>query len=118
MRLGLAGSAAVMLLLYTPGVVDAASPYDLGAIDSFLQSEMSSLGIPGMAVGIVEGDKIVHLRGFGIAGSDGRKVTAQTPFLLASTSKAFTALAAMQLVEAGKLDLDSSVRAYVPWFAT
>ena len=118
MRLGLAGSAAVMLLLYTPGVVAAASPYDLGAIDTFLQSEMSSLGIPGMAVGIVEGDTIVHLRGFGIAGSDGRKVTAQTPFLLASTSKAFTALAVMQLVEAGKLDLDSIVRGYIPWFAT
>jgi CubicO group peptidase (beta-lactamase class C family) len=118
MRFGLAGSAAVLLLISTPGVASAASPYDLGAIDSFLQSEMSSLGIPGMAVGIVDGDTIVHLRGFGIAGSDGRRVTPQTPFLLASTSKAFTALAAMQLVEAGKLDLDSSVRAYIPWFAT
>src|ERR1700716_1043533 len=118
MRLMLAGSAAALLLLFRSVGVSAASPYDLVAIDTFLQAEMSALDIPGMAVGIVEGDTIVHLRGFGIGGSDSRKVTPQTPFLLASTSKAFTALAVMQLVEAGKLDLDSSVRVHIPWFAT
>ena len=118
MRLGVASVVAALLLLSVPRAAAAAEPYDLVAIDSFLQSEMSALGIPGLAVGIVDGDTVVHLRGFGIAGSDGHKVTPQTPFLLASTSKAFTALAVMQMVEAGKLDLDTSARAYIPWFAT
>lgn len=118
MRPALAGAAAAALLLFAPGVVATAAPYDLDAIDTFLQSEMSALNIPGLAVGIVDGDTVVHLRGFGVADSDGRRVTPQTPFLLASTSKAFTALAVMQLVEAGTLDLDASVRTYIPWFAT
>jgi CubicO group peptidase (beta-lactamase class C family) len=47
---------------------------------------------------------------------EGRRATAKTPFLLGSTSKSFTALAAMQLVDAGRLDLDASARRYVPEF--
>jgi hypothetical protein len=45
-------------------------------------------------------------------------VTPQTPFILGSTSKSFTALAIMQLVEAGKIDLDAPVTKYLPWFRT
>jgi CubicO group peptidase (beta-lactamase class C family) len=63
---------------------------------------------------VVSGNDVVHARGFGDAG-DGR-ATAQTPFLLGSTSKSFTALAAMQLVDAGRLDLDAPARLYVPEF--
>ena len=48
--------------------------------------------------------------------ASGRRVTPQTPFLLGSTSKSFTALAAMQLVDAGRLDLDAPARRYVPEF--
>ncbi|MCB0123898.1 MAG: beta-lactamase family protein, partial [Caldilineaceae bacterium] len=51
-------------------------------------------------------------------GPDGRAVTPQTPFVLGSTSKSFTALAVMQLVEAGKIDLDAPVTKYLPWFRT
>jgi CubicO group peptidase (beta-lactamase class C family) len=58
----------------------------------------------------------VHLAGFGQADSSGRPVTAQTPFLTASLNKSFTALAVMQLVEAGKVDLDAPVQRYIPWF--
>lgn len=72
--------------------------------------------LPGLALGIVRGDRIVHLRGFGDAGPSGRPVTPQTPFVLASTTKSFTALAVMQLVEAGKVDLDAPVQRYLPWF--
>ena len=43
-------------------------------------------------------------------------MTAQTPLVLGSTSKSFTALAVMQLVEAGKISLDAPVRRYLPWF--
>jgi CubicO group peptidase (beta-lactamase class C family) len=46
-----------------------------------------------------------------------RPVTPQTPFLLGSTSKSFTALAVLQLVEQGRLDLDAPVRKYIPWFS-
>jgi CubicO group peptidase (beta-lactamase class C family) len=43
-------------------------------------------------------------------------VTPQTPFVRGSTAKSFTALAAMQLVDAGRLQLDAPARRYVPEF--
>lgn len=49
-------------------------------------------------------------------GASRYKVTPQSPFVLGSTSKSFTAMAMMQLVEAGKLDLDATVHQYLPWF--
>ena len=77
---------------------------------------MDAQRIPGLALGIVQGDEIVHLRGFGEADSSGRAVTPQTPFIIGSLSKSVTALAVMQLVEAGKVELDAPVQRYLPWF--
>ncbi len=42
--------------------------------------------------------------------------TPQTPFFIGSLTKSFTALAVMQLVEAGKIELDAPVQRYLPWF--
>jgi CubicO group peptidase (beta-lactamase class C family) len=74
------------------------------------------MGIPGLALGIVQGDQIVHLKGFGVAGPDGRPVTPQTPFQINSLVKPMTGVAVMQLVEAGKLELDAPVQRYLPTF--
>ncbi|HEX7774460.1 MAG TPA: serine hydrolase domain-containing protein, partial [Pyrinomonadaceae bacterium] len=61
-------------------------------------------------------DKIVYLKGYGQADPSGRPMTPQTPLILGSITKSFTALAVMQLVEAGKVELDAPVRRYIPWF--
>jgi CubicO group peptidase (beta-lactamase class C family) len=89
---------------------------DWAAIDAYVAGEMEALRVPGLALAIVHGDQIVHQRGFGAADSSGRPVTPQTPFILASSSKSFTALAIMQLVEAGRIELDAPVQQYLPWF--
>jgi CubicO group peptidase (beta-lactamase class C family) len=89
---------------------------DFAAMDAYVTEQMNNLGIPGMALGIVQGDQIVHLQGFGVADSSGRAVTPQTPFYIGSVTKSFTALSVMQLVEAGKIDLDAPVQTYLPWF--
>ena len=94
-------------------VANSAS-YD--AIDTYVEEQMQRLNIPSVSLAIVEGDKIVHLRGFGQARPDGETPTPQTPFFIASLTKSFTALAVMQLVEAGKIDLDAPVQSYLPWF--
>lgn len=86
------------------------------AIDTHVLEQMQQLGIPGVAVGIVRGDQIEYLQGYGSAGDDGRPVTPQTPFYIASLSKGITAAAVMQLVEAGRLELDAPVQRYLPWF--
>src|SRR5690349_8939643 len=93
----------------------AAEP-DFAAIDAYVQGEMKATGIPGLALGIVQGDRIVHLTGFGIADPSGRVVSPQTPFIIGSLNKPITCLAVMQLVEAGKVDLDAPVQRYIPWF--
>src|SRR6266700_2517505 len=89
---------------------------DLARIDAYISEQMQADHIPGVALGLVHNDQIVHLRGFGEASQSGRAVTPQTPFILASVSKSFTALAIMQLVEAGKVKLDAPVQRYLPWF--
>lgn len=94
-------------------VTNSAS-YD--AIDAYVERQMRRLKMPGVSLAIVEGDKIVHLRGFGRARPGGGAPSPQTPFVLGSTAKSFTALAVMQLVEAGTIELDAPVQRYLPWF--
>ncbi len=87
---------------------DAAVSYE--AIDAYVEEQMRRLNVPGVSLAIVEGDKIVHLRGFGRARPGGDVPTSQTPFFIGSVTKSFTALAVMQLVEAGKVELDAPVQ--------
>jgi CubicO group peptidase (beta-lactamase class C family) len=89
---------------------------DFAAIDRYVEDEMDAQRIPGLALAIVHKNRIAHLRGFGEADDSGRKVTAQTLFFNGSTTKSFTALAIMQLREAGKLELDAPVQRYLPWW--
>jgi CubicO group peptidase (beta-lactamase class C family) len=85
-------------------------------IDAYVEEQMQRLNIPGVSLAVIEGDQIVHLRGFGKARPGGEAPTPQTPFFIGSLTKSFTALAVMQLVEAGKVELDAPVQRYLPWF--
>lgn len=86
-------------------------------LDGYMTEHMARLKIPGASVGIVQGDRVILLKGYGTADSGrAQPVTPQTPFYLASVSKSFTALGIMQLVEAGKLELDTLIREILPWF--
>jgi CubicO group peptidase (beta-lactamase class C family) len=85
-------------------------------IAKYIERQMDRLKIPGVALAIIEGDKIVHQRGFGQARPGGAAPTPQTPFFIGSLTKSFTALAVMQLAEAGKIDLEAPVQRYLPWF--
>lgn len=78
-------------------------------IENYVQQQASASHIPGTAVGIVNGSQPVLLSGFGNS-------TADTSFFLGSLSKSFTALAIMQLVDQGKVNLGAPVRTYIPWF--
>jgi CubicO group peptidase (beta-lactamase class C family) len=91
-------------------------PADDAAIDAYLQQAVADLGIPGLAFALVRGDSAPHVLVVGSADDSGRPITSDTPFMLASVSKAFAATAVLQLVEAGRIDLDAPVRRYLPWF--
>ncbi|MEU5947624.1 serine hydrolase domain-containing protein [Micromonospora sp. NPDC047465] len=88
---------------------------DAGAVERVVEDFASRAGYPGIAVAITRGDQVLHVGGHGHDAS-GAAVTATTPMPVASVSKSFTALAVMQLVEAGKVELDAPVRRYLPDF--
>jgi CubicO group peptidase (beta-lactamase class C family) len=117
-----AGAAlALALFAFGPGrrnsAQDRTSQSDtFEEIDTHIERQKDRLNIPGVALAIVEGDKIVHLRGFGQARPGGEEPTPHTPFIIGSLTKSFTALAVMQLVEDGKVELDAPVERYLPWF--
>jgi CubicO group peptidase (beta-lactamase class C family) len=116
--LGCAGLALIRRAFARPASAKPAtnsSPYE--AIDTFIEGQMRRLKMPGVSLAIVEGDRIVYRRGFGRARPGGEAPTPQTPFFIGSLTKSFTALAVMQLVEAGKIDLDAPVQRYLPWFS-
>jgi CubicO group peptidase (beta-lactamase class C family) len=122
-RTMLGGALACLLLLlalsFTVLPVEAAPQAgapDIASIDAYISAQMQADHIPGVALGLVHNDQVMHLRGFGSADQSGRAVTPTTPFILASVSKSFTALATMQLVEAGQIELDAQVQRYLPWF--
>lgn len=120
----LTAAIAVALLLMVSGQTTAAGskggfsvtvdetalPIERAA--SALDEQLAESGIPGGAVAVVTGGR-VEARGVGEAGR-GRATTAATPFVIGSASKSFTALAVMQLVDSGDVDLDDPVRRYVP----
>jgi CubicO group peptidase (beta-lactamase class C family) len=111
-------SLAATRLLFAKS--NSAKPADSGtsynSVDTYIEGQMHRLHIPGISLAIIEGDKIVHQRGFGKARPGGETPTAQTPFFIGSLTKSVTALAVMQLVEAGKVELDAPVQRYLPWF--
>ena len=104
------GLLIVTSLLAIHVSVGSSAPHaDLEEVDNYIHAEMDELNIPGLEAVIVHKDQIVYARGFGVADASGRALTAQTPMMLGSVSKGFTALAVMQLVEAGHHDLPAGV---------
>ena len=76
-----AGLAATRYLFgKTASSKPASSSTSFDAIDAYVEGQMHRLNIPGVSLAIVEGDKIVHLRGFGQARPDGEAPSPQTPF--------------------------------------
>jgi CubicO group peptidase (beta-lactamase class C family) len=88
----------------------------IDAIVALAEAKMKEHGVPGLALGIIDGGTIT-IRGLGVTNvEDPLPVTAHTVFPIASISKTFAATAMMRLVEQGKVDLRAPVRTYLPQF--
>jgi CubicO group peptidase (beta-lactamase class C family) len=89
-----------------------------GSIDDVIDREMPASGVPGLAYAVVSEGTIASVSARGVVRKGGdTKVTPDTPFLTGSVSKSFTALAVMQLVEAGRVDLDAALESYLQRFS-
>ncbi len=88
---------------------------DFGDLEGFILDKISETKIPGLSIAILEGNKIIYARGFGFRDlSSGLPATPRTLYGIGSVTKSFTAIAIMQLVEEGKIDLDDPVEKYIP----
>lgn len=97
--------------------VQAQTDLDTAAIDAYVTRMLEVHGVPGAAIAIVQNNRLQYVKGYGIRNVDtGEPVTPETLFSIGSISKSFTAFAVMQLVEAGKLNLDTPVITYLPEF--
>jgi CubicO group peptidase (beta-lactamase class C family) len=86
-------------------------------IERLVAMEMSRQNMPGVSIAVAVGGELAWSAGYGFADLE-NFVPAKpaTMYRLASISKPITAVAVMQLHEAGKIDLDASIRRYVPAF--
>lgn len=86
-------------------------------VDAAMAQLMAEHQTVGAAIGVIIDNKLVYVKGYGLADRQNKEpVTEKTMFRWASVSKTITAIAAMQLVDAGKLDPAADVRKYVPEF--
>ena len=84
-------------------------------VDAVVERAVRDGAFPGAAVAVGRDGVLVRLRGYGRLTPGGDRVTAETPYDLASLTKVVgTTAAVMRLVETGRLDLDATVQSYLP----
>ena len=112
--------ALVALFVSAQALAAAGSADYQAAIRKFedaIRAELSRGLISGLSVTWVDDQQIVYANGFGFADKARRHpAKPDTIYRCGSISKLFTAVAAMQLVEQGKLDLDQPVTDFAPDF--
>jgi CubicO group peptidase (beta-lactamase class C family) len=127
------GVAAAVALLIAAGVVarssfgntelpvaawSSFSPEKLARVGDYIRNEIATGKIPGAIMLIQQHGQPVYFENFGVRDvATQLPMTADTIFRLYSMSKPITSVAAMMLVEDGKLSLNDPVSKYIPAFA-
>ena len=97
-----------------PGNYDYVKEY----ITWFAKKEMEKNQVVGLSIALVDDQEIVWAEGFGYADLKNEKpATAETVYRIASISKLFTVMAALQLAEQGRIDIDRPLKTYLPEFS-
>ena len=115
----LAGLSGALCL---PAAARAAGPLPLttarvDSIERLIRTFMSAQQVPGLSIAIVLDGRLAWSRGYGFADLENRVAASDsTMYRCASMGKTMTATAAMQLIEAGKLDTAADMRTYCPAF--
>lgn len=108
----------VALGLSVPGLRAQPAQSSFARAEAAMLDEMQKAGIPGAAVAVVVGDRVVWTKGFGVANAETQApVTADTLFQIGSVTKSFTAAALLTAASDGRLALDRPVSTYVKGLA-
>ncbi len=90
----------------------------IARVSAFITNAMEEAGVPSMAIALVDSNRIVWARGFGLADREaGVEAHSDTKYCLCSISKTFAAATVLKLQEDSLLDLDDPVTNYVPSFS-
>ncbi|MDQ3120290.1 MAG: beta-lactamase family protein [Verrucomicrobiota bacterium] len=91
------------------------SPEAIRHIDTAVESWRGESKAPGLSIAVVSDNQLVWSKGYGLADMEnGVPARSDTVYRLASLTKCLTAVAVMQLVEQGKMDLDLPIQNYYP----
>jgi CubicO group peptidase (beta-lactamase class C family) len=106
--------ALVALAAAAPARADIAGQV-AAIVDPLVESSLEESGAPGAAFVFVHGGRIAYARGYGLADIERRDPVdaARTVWPIASITKAVTAMAVLQLVDSGDVDLDTDVNRYL-----
>jgi len=105
--IGLAGQAAFAETAYTNTIA---------RMTAYITSQMAN--IPGLSIALVDDQAVVWARGFGMADREGGVAAdADTVYHIGSCSKAFLGTAYMQLLDQGRVDIETNLTAYMPEFS-
>jgi D-alanyl-D-alanine carboxypeptidase len=86
-------------------------------LDYLTAWKMAHHRTPGMAIALTDGERTLGVRAYGYANVDAQTPLEPNALLpIGSDGKAFTAIALLQQVEAGRLDVHVPVSRYLPWF--
>ncbi|WP_369181191.1 serine hydrolase domain-containing protein [Streptomyces mutabilis] len=90
----------------------------LDRLDRHFAGQVDEGRLPGFLVAVARGGRVAHLTAHGLRDvAAGLPVTADTLWRIYSMTKPVTSVAALMLVEEGRLSLDDPVRRYIPAFA-
>ena len=111
---GFAGIAIAAFVVASPARADLAARV-AASVDPVIEAGLRSSGAPGAAFVFVQGGRIVYERGYGVAdlASAAKVDAARTVWPIASITKVVTAIAVLQLVDSGRVDLDADVNRYL-----
>lgn len=111
--------SCVFVLFWVWSIPAKTQNSNLDKVDQYLQNYLSSIPVPGFSMVIVEGDKVIFNKGYGLEKEGGSKrMSPKSVLNIGSIGRGFTAIAVLQLVEKGTLDLDVPIVEYLPWFKT
>ncbi|MBI5318484.1 serine hydrolase domain-containing protein [Bradyrhizobium sp.] len=125
-RLGVVLIALAVAGTFETGAIDQAqasdapapAPDKLEAITAFFANEVATGKLPGAMILVQQHGKPLYLKGFGVQDvRTGTPMSPDTIFAIHSMTKPITSLAAMMLVDDGKIALDDPLSKYIPSFA-
>jgi CubicO group peptidase (beta-lactamase class C family) len=100
-----------------PGAAKPGPAPNLDGLDDFINQTMKDWKVPGLAIAVVQGDKVILLKGYGYRDMEKQlPVTPNTLFAIGSITKSFTVTTLGMEMDEGKVDWDKPVRDYLPTF--